>query len=199
MSTFEPRPLQWPEPNPELEAAIGRAILSWSVLEHEIDDGLRLVMQVSPSLGDCFTANLQLKTRLDIFQSALHSLLYVEFDETSVPTKHVDTYRRMADSDRELLSSAEELAQETDRLAGELRNWIAHGRPHRCENCEGWMWMRRSARKGGVKVRVESMVPEVFENGSAEIRALVERWRVFNGRIGHYMKMLADVEAMMAD
>ena len=199
MSTFEPRPLQWPEPNPELEAAIGRAILSWSVLEHEIDDGLRLILRVSPSLGDCVTANLQLKTRLDIFQSALHELLYAEFDDSSVPAKLADYYRDLAEADRKLLTSAEKLARATDKLAGEMRNWIAHGRPHRCEHCEGWMWMRRSARKGGVKLHVEKMEPAVFENGTAQIRALVERWRVFNGRIGRYMKEYADIEAMMAD
>lgn len=200
MHNFEPKPLEWPDVDPELEAAIGRAILSWSVLEHEVDDALRLIIRVTPGLGDCVAANLQLKSRLDIIQAAAHSLLYSDGSlDGEMPDEDVEAYRQMVEADRQLLESAEHLAKDTQHLAEKLRNWIAHGRPHRRENCDGWNWVRRSARKGGVQLRVEAMVPSVFDNGTRDIRQLVERWRNFNGRVHRYMELESSLDVALAN
>ena len=59
----------WPEPDEALEAAIGRFVIAWSMLEQQVDYGIWDIIRVDDSHARSVTSNLGLKPKLEMFQS----------------------------------------------------------------------------------------------------------------------------------
>lgn len=149
-----------PPKNSELEGAIGRVIISWSVLERQISDSIEELFRLDSEMAGCITANLGTKAKLDIFQSA---------------ACYMDDYLKPAVT----LARINDLVNDTAALSDRCRNFVAHGGPQEFDlglEQNVWLWMRMSARKGGLKMRLTALKFEVFEKAHDDILALTERW-----------------------
>lgn len=176
--------VNWPVTDIQTEAAIGRVVIAWSVLDRQIDDALRLVLRCSPEVGVCVSANLGAQAKLDIFLATTHTLFHVTNDELGEEIS--DNYRNamiaFARRENAFIADLEALVADTKTKAVEFRNWMAHGQPHLlvshegCNESDHWIWVKSSARKGGVKLNVRKLTPEAFETASADIQQLVEKW-----------------------
>ena len=51
----------------EIQAAIGRFILTWDSLENEINSAIEELYRLESDLAGCITANLGTRPKLDIF------------------------------------------------------------------------------------------------------------------------------------
>ena len=67
-------PYQPPENDSALEAAVGRVVIAWGVLERQIDDAIQDIYRFDFDLAWSITANLGTKSKVEIFQSAAHCL-----------------------------------------------------------------------------------------------------------------------------
>jgi hypothetical protein len=202
MGIDQTRPPLWPEANAELEAAIGRAVIAWSVLEREIDSALELVLRTDIELAKCITSNLGTKARLDIFRSSVHTLWHGDTveEQDGTSASYVKSLQSWIETENTFVQEADRLASDTERMAGELRNWVAHGQPfllHVSEDEHHWMWGRFSARKGGVKGKISKMLPHPFDEAASEIRTLVERWHTLRSKLSRRADVLNDIDRAM--
>jgi hypothetical protein len=192
-------PPLWPEPNQKLEAAVGRALISWSVLEREVDSALELVLRIDPQVALCVTANLGTKARLDIFKASVHSLWHSEPEEetaaqTSASAKLLQSW---IEAKNAFVGEADRLVHDTERMAGEFRNWMAHSQPlllHFTDDEHHLMWGKFSARKGGVRGKIARLSPDRFDKATSEIRGLVERWHLLRQRLSRKVELLDEIE-----
>lgn len=157
-------PPAWPDVDDETEAAIGRLVIAWGVLESEIDNAIRNVYGLNDDwdLAWSMTANLGTKAKLEIFQSAVHCL---------------EDY-----FDKGTAKDVDRLVNDTATAASHHRNFVAHGQPIKLvlsDTDQRWLWMTQQARKGGPKAKIAGLTHDAFDNSSSEVRALVDRWHAF--------------------
>src|SRR5690348_9340235 len=138
--TFESiAPPEWPQTTIETEAAFGRFLISWNVLEREIDRAIEDLYDLDYDLAWSVTANLGTRAKLDIFQSAFHCL-HEYFEDCS-------------------LELVDKLAADTAKASGEIRAFLVHGQPFKLqptmEEKPGQelldIWVKIRGRKGGLK------------------------------------------------
>lgn len=167
-ATKEPKPVPWPPSDPETEAAIGRVMLAWGILEREIDESIAAVYRLDTVASASITANLGTKAKLDICQAGIHTLKG-EFDETP-----------------DIVAMIDELTNKTSAASANWRLMVAHGQPWLVEHPDGDMWIlaRSSARKGGVRMHIQHFTAESFIDALAGIKALVDRWFEFRLAVG---------------
>jgi hypothetical protein len=151
-------PPEWPKTDTEIEAAIGRFIIAWNVLEREIDRAIEDLYDLDYDLAWSVTANLGTKSKLDIFQSGFH-ILSEFFHECDVETVN-------------------QLVVDTSDASGEIRNVIIHGQPHHLlMKDETWdMWVKLRARKGGVRGPMFRVHKDKFDKDIETVKALIDRW-----------------------
>jgi hypothetical protein len=148
----------WPTPNPEIEAALGRFIIAWAVLEQQLDLAICEGTRLDHDLATSITANLGTKAKLDIYQALAHC------------------YRDLLG---ELLKTVDKLVSDTAKASGKLRNFVVHGQPFVLdlgEQGKREIWGRQSARKGGVRVEIVGLTVGYVEDQTATIKELIERW-----------------------
>ena len=151
----------YPLPNPPVEAAIGRFIIAWNVLEQEIDLAIHDLLQVSPAFAYSVTANLGTKAKLDMY----HSLIYGvggESPERSPFYKAIDA-----------------LIGDTGNASGRIRNMLVHGQPLQLLNGDTPVdhWGRMTARKGGAVGTVTILTEPLVNGYVTDVKAIVDRWR----------------------
>jgi hypothetical protein len=165
MARYPVYPPYWPPPNPETEAAIGRFVIAWGLLEIQIDEAIGDLLCSSHTLQSSITANLGTKSKIEIFLSIFH----IESD--FFPT--------------DMLEKVNKLGHDTATAAGVYRVWVAHGAPFRFGNEEidqedgeskEWIWAKFSARKGGVKGSMALFTKEIFDKYTDSVRDLITRW-----------------------
>jgi hypothetical protein len=151
-------PPEWPKPDIEIEAAIGRFIIAWNVLEREIDRAIEELYDLDYDLAWSITANLGTKAKLDIFQSGFH-ILHEYFQECDP-----------ADIDR--------LVADTANASGQIRTAIIHGQPsHLIMQKETWdVWIKLRARKGGVRGPMFRLNKSRFDADTKKVRSILDRW-----------------------
>lgn len=156
-------PPRWPPPDIETEAAIGRLALAWGVLEKEIDEAVAALYRLDHVMGASITANLGTKAKLEICQSAVHSL-----GEELWATP-------------DIINTIDSLVNATSRASSEHRLMFAHGQPWAIEVDTGdrWFLLKSSARKGGVKMQGPDLSPDFFIGALEEAKSLVHRWFEF--------------------
>jgi hypothetical protein len=155
----------WPEPNAGLEAALGRFIIAWSILEQQLDFSIFEITNLDHDLSTSITANLGTKAKLDIFHSLTHC-----FRDVMGPT---------------LLESVDRLVADTGSASGNLRNFIVHGQPFQMELPDGniEIWAKLSARKGGVRGPMVRLSAEYVEEQTTTVRNLIDRWSHTRGAL----------------
>mgnify|MGYP001564243718 CR=1 FL=1 len=122
----------FPPDDPEMEAALGRFMITWGALERELDHGMSVVLDVHGPLALCVSANLGTKSKLDILRSAFFTFY--------------------CDHDCDAMDHIHALLDKIGDLSGRVRNTAAHGQPvfHPAlgdNHPERWTWARYSARK----------------------------------------------------
>ena len=149
-------PPVWPPSDPETEAAIGRLVLAWGVLELQIDLAIGAVYQLSFVPGMALTANLGTKAKLEICQAGIHVL-----------------YDRLTPSG-DIRMTVDALVSKTSQLSTDIRLIIAHGYPVSLKmndgSFESWLLMKHSARKGGLKARGYELEPDPFDKAVDEVK-----------------------------
>lgn len=159
MSDLKVNKTVWPTSNPELEAALGRFIIAWAVLEQQLDFAIQEHAWLDHDLATSITANLGTKAKLDIYQSLSHC------------------YRDLLNA--QMLKEIDTLVSDTGNASGKLRNFIVHGQPFIMdlgEHGKREIWAKQSARKGGVRMAVAQLTTEYVEDQTNEIKSLIERW-----------------------
>jgi hypothetical protein len=154
------KPLIWPPSHQPTEAAIGRFVIAWGVLEGEIDDAIKEILCLDTTTAGGVTANLGTKAKIEIFLSTFYheSELFPE----------------------SLLETANKLGHDTASASGVYRNWVAHGRPiltadEKYEHLQ-WIWSQPAARKGGIKHSISALTPHIFDNHTIKVKSISERW-----------------------
>jgi hypothetical protein len=166
MARYPVFPPNWPPSNPETEAAIGRFVIAWGLLEVQIDEAIGDLLCSSHSIQSSITANLGTKSKIEIFLS----IFYTESDFFS----------------ETLLKQANKLGHDTATAAGVYRVWVAHGAPFNLKHDEDetteideqkqWIWAKMTARKGGVKGSFALFTKEIFDNHTTSVKDLVNQW-----------------------
>jgi len=125
-------PMAVPDEEPELEQALGQFILSWGVLERELDHSFAIVFRVNATLAACIYANLGTKAKVDMLTSAI-SMLAPLLGERLTTRSH------------NLLGTVSDWSN--------VRNTLAHGQPIQFptdvpvrDKSAGWVLTRQSAR-----------------------------------------------------
>jgi hypothetical protein len=148
----------WPKPNKSIEAALGRFIIAWNVLEQQMDFAIHEMTNLDFDISSCVTANLGTKAKLDMYQALAHSMVGV--------------------IGKPIRDEIDKLAGETANACGELRNFIIHGQPFQLKTMKGSreIWARFSARKGGVKGVFVRWNGPYIDKQVHKIIALVSKW-----------------------
>ena len=63
-----------PRPNPELEAALGRLLTMWSILEHHLAESFTGLLGIDVRMALCLSANMQFQARVNALRSILSEL-----------------------------------------------------------------------------------------------------------------------------
>jgi hypothetical protein len=179
MPRYPVSPPQWPPNNPDTEAAIGKFVIAWGLLEIQIDEAIGDILMLDPTLQSSITANLGTKSKVEIFLSAFHT------EANFFPSL--------------MLDQANKLGHDTATAAGVYRIWVAHGAPFRfnveeidpeADEKKKWIWAKMNARKGGVKGSFAFFTKEIFEKQTESIKELITRWNDFR------IKMASRLEAI---
>jgi hypothetical protein len=179
--------IQFPHPsgplaNLDTEAAIGKFVIAWGLLEIEIDAAIGDILTLSPPLQSSITANLGTKSKIEIFLSAFHT------ESNFFPAL--------------MLDQANKLGHDTATAAGVYRVWIAHGAPFRfnveeidpeADEKKKWVWAKTSARKGGVGWSIAFFTKEIFEKNTESIKELITRWNDFRIKMAPRLEVLERV------
>lgn len=154
----------WPKPNKSIEAALGRFIIAWNILEQQVDFAIHEMTGLDHDLASCVTANLGTKAKLDMCQALAHCM-----GNVIGPS---------------LLSEIDKLAGETANASGQLRNFIFHGQPFQfiTERGSKDVWIKLSARKGGVRGPAVRLSSKYANDCVAATKDLVKRWEVVRKR-----------------
>ncbi len=176
MTEKEISPPEWPKPDKDTEAAIGRFIIAWGVLEREIDQAIEDIYRLDSDLALSITANLGTKAKLEIFQSAIHCL-----DDVFGTT---------------IVAVADKLVNDTTSTKDQYRNFFAHGQPFALDVSPDapWAWVKLSARKGGVKGHVRRLTPEIADKATAATRSLIERWYALRRNLADGIRLLNELD-----
>jgi hypothetical protein len=148
----------WPKPNKAIEAALGRFIIAWNVLEQQMDFGIHEMTGLDHDLAGCVTANLGTKAKLDMYQALAHCMGDV--------------------IGRPMVAEINKLCGDTSNASGELRNFIIHGQPFQLELKRGRreIWARFSARQGGLRGSFVRWNGKHIDGQVRTVKLLVERW-----------------------
>ena len=189
MSRYPVYPPSWPPGDPDTEAAIGRFVIAWGLLELQIDEAIGDIFDVEHTMQSSIVANLGTKSKIEIFLSAFH----IESEFFPAP----------------MLAEVNKLGHDTATAAGVYRVWVAHGQPFRMEPnskdedpvSEGaetfepfWIWAKTHARKGGVMSSMARLTPEIFNNHTEAIKRLVDRWHSIRQRMARPLTVLRYVK-----
>jgi hypothetical protein len=155
----------WPKPNKSIEAALGRFIIAWNVLEQQVDFAIHEMTGLDHDLATCVTANLGTKAKLDMCQALAHCMGSVIGSS--------------------LLSEIDKLAGETANASGQLRNFIFHGQPFQfiAEQGSKDIWIKLSARKGGVRGPMVRLSSKYANDCVATTKDLVKRWEAVREKV----------------
>jgi hypothetical protein len=155
------------------EAAFGRFIIAWNMLEREIDRAIEDLYELECDLAWSVTANLGTKAKLDIFQSAFHCLK--EFFSGELPGCPAETLPA---------ETADKLVSDTAGASGEMRTFLIHGHPMKLHPSvdpnaavEMWdVWIKMRGRKGGVRGPMFRYGEQLPNEYTATVRGLIDRW-----------------------
>jgi hypothetical protein len=162
----------WPAPNQPVEAALGRFIIAWNVLEQQIDFAIREITRLDYDLAWSVTANLGTKAKLDTYWSMAHCL-----DEVWVGA---------------LLKDIDRLIADTGNASGKSRTFLIHGQPFQIESRDGPVeaWVKLHARKGGIRGPMMLLSAEAVDHETASVKALVERWIAVRTKVFDQIEIL---------
>lgn len=152
---------EWPPEALELERAIGKFVISWAILEQQIDFFIEDLVRGDELIGWAVAAHLAAKAKLDLAQGLMHV--------------REDVFGK------ELVSQADKLLARTNKAAGDFRNFIAHGKPMPVGKEEAgfqvvWFWMQFRARKGGMLGSGLKLGPDALEEMNEITKVLVSDW-----------------------
>jgi hypothetical protein len=151
---------QWPKPNARLEAALGRFLIAWNLLEQELNFAIQISLRQDYTTGLAVTANLGTKAKIDMFQALAHQTADWVLDAA-------------------FLTKADALAAETGAASGNLRNFLFHGYPLHFDLSKKrsrLAWAKFAARKGGIRGHMMLIDAASIQKQTDTIRSLVERW-----------------------
>ncbi len=156
---YEIPPSKWPESNPDLEAALGRCLIAWGILERRIGEAIEQVLRVDSDLAMSVTVNLSAGSKLQMFQSLIHSLGPDVFGQ-------------------QVVDAVDKLVARTDKAVGDYRNFLSHGQPWPVVLPEGetWVWAWFQARKGGVRGKMRKFTAGSMDCIYGDIRKLEDEW-----------------------
>ncbi|HEV2901135.1 MAG TPA: hypothetical protein VGX71_25500 [Pseudaminobacter sp.] len=152
---------EWPPESLELERAIGKFVISWAILELQIDLFIEDLVRGDDLIGRAVAAHLAAKAKLDLAQGLMH----VRNDVLG----------------EGLVLRADKLVARTNKAAGDSRNFIAHGKPMPVD-MEGfggevvWFWTQFRARKGGMLGSGIKLGPGALEEINETTKLLVNDW-----------------------
>lgn len=151
---FDP---QYPPSDENLEAAMGRFIIVWGVLECQLDAAICILFGIDATLGLCITANLGSKAKVEMLQSAV-SMCAEAFNEDEFNEAHT-------------------LLCQIANLAGQFRNSLAHGQPTLWDDKgeTAWKWTRVSARQM-LDVSTFPMLAERWDHAEREVKETTAKW-----------------------
>lgn len=152
-------PAEWPESNPDLEAALGRCLIAWGILERRIGEAIEQVLRIDSDMAMSVTVNLSAGSKIQVFQSLIHTLGPDVFGA-------------------QVVDAVDKLAARTDKAVGNYRNFLSHGQPWPVELPEGemWVWAWFQARKGGVRGKMRKFSVDNMDCISGDIRKLTDEW-----------------------
>jgi hypothetical protein len=120
---------QYPPSDERLEAAMGRFIIAWGVLERQLDGGIAILLQIDGTLSLCVSANLGTKAKVEMLMSAANMSGEAIGDD--------------------LADGAIACLRKISKMSGRFRNTLAHGQPSLwdVDDAPIWKWTRASARE----------------------------------------------------
>lgn len=169
----------WPELGVEVEAALGRFVIAWAMLEHEVDGILTDLLMIDSAPGMKVTASLMTLAKLKLSRSLFSELRGLD------PVMRVGAARE-AEFDR--------LVRETERM-NERRNEIIHGRPAYMEDPPLAIWIKWGSGKAGLKGRFFPLGAKTFSQETAETRKLAEAWSALRSELTHALTAIQLAEA----
>lgn len=119
-----------PRPNPEFEAALGRLLTMWSILEHYLAESFTGLLGLDVRMALCLSANMQFQARVNSLRSILSELQ----DRMLI--------------DKEEYESADSCLVEINDLASNARNILVHAPSIYIEDEGIWVWADTRAKKG---------------------------------------------------
>lgn len=119
-----------PSPNPEFEAALGRLLLMWGILEHHLAESFSGLLGIDVRMALCLTANMQFQSRIN----ALRSILSEIRDRDQITQQEYD--------------DADSCMVEIVDLGTNARNVLVHAPSIYIEEEQIWVWADTRARKG---------------------------------------------------
>jgi hypothetical protein len=167
----------WPKADTDIEAALGRFIIAWNILEQQLDFAIQEISRLDYDLAHSITANLGTKAKLDIFHSMSHSLQ--------------DVFKVA------VLETVDRLVADTSTASGNLRNFIVHGQPFQLQLEDGAIeiWAKFAARKGGVKGKCVRLSAAYADRETQSVKDLIERWIAIRKTLFEQVKILDLMDA----
>lgn len=153
---FKPR---YAPRNKPVEAAMGHFIMTWAVLEGQLDCALAVFFDSELELMACITSNMGTKAKIDSLRSA------ISMHESALP--------------QNLCKRADKLLLEIGNLASDWRNLVAHGFPSDIQSEKGqesvWHWSRQSARKG-LQFSALEMKAHRWRAATTQVKGATAKW-----------------------
>lgn len=148
----------WPQPNPEIEAALGRFLIAWAIVEQQLDFTIHEITRLDWDLSHAIAANLGTKAKLDMIQALTHCMKEVLSPAT--------------------VSEVDQVAAATGNATSEIRNFLIHGQPWQLTLPDGDVdfWAKFAARKFGVRGKGVTFTPDFIEAQTDEVKRLIDQW-----------------------
>lgn len=155
-----------------VEMAMGHFLMTWGVLEGELDKGIAVVFDISTMLSLCISSNMGTKAKIDSLRSGIS--MHGEFLSQA------------------LMKRADKTLLKITSLSNEWRNTLAHGFPIDLPddaNKYAWHWGRQSARKQ-LDMTAMEMNPRRWRAATRDVKAVTKDWCRDYQRIWHVLAEL---------
>lgn len=180
----------WPPPSEEVEAAVGRVVIAWGVLESQLDAIICQLLRVEFSTAAAVSANWPAQQKLNSIRSLAHTLLR----DDDHPKFKWNT----------LVDDINKLAGKTSGAASKWRNVVAHGQPFPVSKTPEndlvvgdtgiedllHVWIHLGAGKGGVSGPMFHLSALTFDKARDDVRELVESWHAVRLRLVECVEVL---------
>ena len=119
-----------PSPNPEFEAALGRLLIMWGMLEHHLAESFSGLLGIDVRMALCLSANMQFQSRINALRSILSEI------------------RERGQITAEEYEWADSCMVEIVDLGTNARNVLVHAPSIYIEDENIWVWADTRAKKG---------------------------------------------------